>query len=417
MPESFDPYHKWLAIPPEDQPPSHYRLLVIDAFEQDEEVIANAAEQRLSHLRILEMGEQGATATELIKEIKAARSCLLDPQTRSSYEAQLRGESSAELVVEMESPKGTGSTGRKKGKAADKKAKKISIIGHIVAPIVGLALGGIILWVIKSMPSEQENPSQIDFEIGGMRQAVEGQAVEGQAAVAPDAGFEEEESQGPDATELSLPDKNPNVADAEYDQPEDQVTALEASTGGAGQGTEEESVSQSDFPDSTTATETAATDDTATETTGGSEESFPDSFPLAEVKVELQQEEAPLENVALSADEREEKEAALTSAIELGDLLLQLELAAEIAELQGQDSWDRELGLLEAYQKRAANADDRVIVEAALLLSSRAEEAGQAKKARVLAVDALRSARRDGDPALTREVTAHILRLSSAESE
>jgi hypothetical protein len=412
MPESFDPYHKWLAIPPEDQPPSHYRLLVIDAFEQDEEVIANAAEQRLSHLRILEMGEQGATATELIKEIKAARSCLLDPQTRSSYEAQLRGESSAELVVEMESPKGTGSTGRKKGKAADKKAKKISIIGHIVAPIVGLALGGIILWVIKSMPSEQENPSQIDFEIGGMRQA-----VEGQAAVAPDAGFEEEESQGPDATELSLPDKNPNVADAEYDQPEDQVTALEASTGGAGQGTEEESVSQSDFPDSTTATETAATDDTATETTGGSEESFPDSFPLAEVKVELQQEEAPLENVALSADEREEKEAALTSAIELGDLLLQLELAAEIAELQGQDSWDRELGLLEAYQKRAANADDRVIVEAALLLSSRAEEAGQAKKARVLAVDALRSARRDGDPALTREVTAHILRLSSAESE
>ena len=149
MPESFDPYHKWLAIPPEDQPPSHYRLLVIDAFEQNEEVIANAAEQRLSHLRILEMGEQGATATELIKEIKAARSCLLDPQTRSSYEAQLRGESSAELVVEMESPKGTGSTGRKKGKAADKNAKKISIIGNIVAPIVGLALGGIILWVIK----------------------------------------------------------------------------------------------------------------------------------------------------------------------------------------------------------------------------------------------------------------------------
>jgi len=400
MPESFDPYHKWLAIPPEDQPPSHYRLLVIDAFEQDEEVIANAAEQRLSHLRILEMGEQGATATELIKEIKAARSCLLDPQTRSSYEAQLRGESSAELVVEMESPKGTGSTGWKKGNAADKKAKKISIIGHIVAPIVGLALGGIILWVIKSMPSEQENPSQIDFEIGGMRQA-----VEGQAAVAPDAGFEEEESQEPDAT------------NAKSAQPEDQVTALEASTGGAGQGTEEESVSQSDFPDSTTATETAATDDTATETTGGSEESFPDSFPLTEVELEVEQEKVPLENVAQPEDQRAEKKAALTLAIELGDLLLQLELAENIAKLQGEDSWDRELNLYEAYQNRAANVDDRVIVEAALLLSSRAEEAGQAKKARVLAVDALRSARRDGDPALTREVTAHILRLSSAESE
>ena len=392
MSESFDPYHKWLAIPPEDHPPSHYRLLAIDTFEQDEEVIANAAEQRLSHLRILEMGEQGATATELIKEIKVARSCLLDPQTRSSYEAQLRGESSAEPVVEMEPPKGTGSTGRKKGKAADKKAKTISIIGHIVAPIVGLALGGIILWVIKSMPSEQENPSQIDFEMGGMRQD-----VEAQDAVDLDAGSKEEESQKPDVT---------NVKSA---QPEDQVTALEASAG-EGQGTEEESVSKPDFSDSTT-----AADSTATETTGGSEESFPDSFPLTEV--ELEQEEVPLENVAQPQDRQAEKEVALAAAIELGDLLLELELAAEIAELQGQDSWDRELGLLEAYQKRAANADDRVIVEAAILLSSRAQEAGQAEKARVLAVDALRSARRDGDPALTREVTAHILRLSSVESE
>lgn len=24
----FDPYHKWLGIPPKDQPPNHYRLLV-----------------------------------------------------------------------------------------------------------------------------------------------------------------------------------------------------------------------------------------------------------------------------------------------------------------------------------------------------------------------------------------------------
>ena len=27
MKQSFDPYHKWLGIPPEDQPPHHYRLL------------------------------------------------------------------------------------------------------------------------------------------------------------------------------------------------------------------------------------------------------------------------------------------------------------------------------------------------------------------------------------------------------
>ena len=58
MPESFDPYYKWLAIPPEDQPPSHYRILAIESGERDSEVISNAADQRISHLRILEMGEQ-----------------------------------------------------------------------------------------------------------------------------------------------------------------------------------------------------------------------------------------------------------------------------------------------------------------------------------------------------------------------
>ena len=85
MSSPFDPYHKWLAIPAEDQPPTHYRLLALEAFEDDTEVISNAAEQRISHLRILEMGEQGEIATELIAEITAARDCLLDPETRAAY--------------------------------------------------------------------------------------------------------------------------------------------------------------------------------------------------------------------------------------------------------------------------------------------------------------------------------------------
>ena len=90
MAESFDPYHKWLAIPAEDQPPSHYRLLAIELGEGDAEVIANAADQRISHLRILEMGEQGDAADALITEIQAARDCLLDAEKRAAYDAQLR---------------------------------------------------------------------------------------------------------------------------------------------------------------------------------------------------------------------------------------------------------------------------------------------------------------------------------------
>ncbi len=39
----FDPYHKWLGIPAKDQPANHYRLLGLDLFEADAEVIESAA--------------------------------------------------------------------------------------------------------------------------------------------------------------------------------------------------------------------------------------------------------------------------------------------------------------------------------------------------------------------------------------
>ena len=39
---AIDPYHRWLGIAPKDQPPSHYRLLGIDDFEPDPDVIAAA---------------------------------------------------------------------------------------------------------------------------------------------------------------------------------------------------------------------------------------------------------------------------------------------------------------------------------------------------------------------------------------
>jgi len=40
----FDPYHKWLGIPPDEQPPDHYRLLAVRRFEDDPDVIAAAAD-------------------------------------------------------------------------------------------------------------------------------------------------------------------------------------------------------------------------------------------------------------------------------------------------------------------------------------------------------------------------------------
>ena len=43
----FDPYHKWLGIPPKDQPPNYYRLLAINLFESDAEVIDTAANRQM----------------------------------------------------------------------------------------------------------------------------------------------------------------------------------------------------------------------------------------------------------------------------------------------------------------------------------------------------------------------------------
>jgi hypothetical protein len=47
----FDPYHKWLGISPKEQPPTHYRLLGLQAFESDREVILAAVMRQSAHLK------------------------------------------------------------------------------------------------------------------------------------------------------------------------------------------------------------------------------------------------------------------------------------------------------------------------------------------------------------------------------
>ena len=62
MPEAFDAYYKWLGIPSEEQPPDRYRLLGIRMFEPDPDVISNAADQRMAHIRSFQAGGHSAAA-------------------------------------------------------------------------------------------------------------------------------------------------------------------------------------------------------------------------------------------------------------------------------------------------------------------------------------------------------------------
>ena len=58
----FDPLHKWLGIPPDEQPPNHYRLLGITVYENDPDVIDAAADKQLAFLHDLTNGEQAEMA-------------------------------------------------------------------------------------------------------------------------------------------------------------------------------------------------------------------------------------------------------------------------------------------------------------------------------------------------------------------
>ncbi len=89
MPD-FNAYHKWLGIPPEEQPPNYYRLLGISLFEKDRDVIISALDQRQVYLKQKSVGPRGELAEPLLEELQQARLCLLNRLTKAKYDSSLR---------------------------------------------------------------------------------------------------------------------------------------------------------------------------------------------------------------------------------------------------------------------------------------------------------------------------------------
>ena len=88
--QSFDPYHRWLGIAPRDQPPNYYRLLSVDVFESDLDVIEMAADRQMSHLHAQEASEHADDAARLLSEVSRARLCLLNAKSKAAYDAELQ---------------------------------------------------------------------------------------------------------------------------------------------------------------------------------------------------------------------------------------------------------------------------------------------------------------------------------------
>ncbi len=102
MASEFNPYLKWLGIPPHEQPPNHYRLLGIELFESDAEEIALAANRRVLQIQSMKTGNP-ALVKRIIDEIADAADCLLDPEKKDGYDVALQ------LQIEAQPPTWTPS--------------------------------------------------------------------------------------------------------------------------------------------------------------------------------------------------------------------------------------------------------------------------------------------------------------------
>ncbi|QDU96943.1 hypothetical protein [Lignipirellula cremea] len=101
MESQFDPYYQWLGIPPHEQPADHYRLLGVARFEANLDVIENAADQRMAHVRNYQAGKYAVDSQRVLNHISTARVSLLDPQKKSAYDAQLHQQQLAAAPVAM----------------------------------------------------------------------------------------------------------------------------------------------------------------------------------------------------------------------------------------------------------------------------------------------------------------------------
>ena len=91
MSDAFDPYYIWLGIPPEEQPPHHYRLLGVTLFENNREVIEAAANRQMAYIQEISAGDDHIDqAQKIMGQLSKARVCLLNSEKKEAYDTELR---------------------------------------------------------------------------------------------------------------------------------------------------------------------------------------------------------------------------------------------------------------------------------------------------------------------------------------
>jgi hypothetical protein len=443
MPDAFDPYYKWLAIPPKDQPPNHYRLLGVELLESDADVIANAADSRMAQLKLYQTGDHVNDAQRLLNEVAAARTCLLNSERKDEYDDLMRADvqigqvTSIETVTDLEqvsdavevvesvrrakpaartsaerdqeeSPTETAEDGfpgidvggeepkssqhrqpanrtksgspqsaNKKGQAPsptekrpNRNAFKIKVIGHIVAPLLGLGLGVLILIWIRP-----------DYFGGDDTKKSTASQNDGRA--------KSRKEKKPDRTKpkTNRNTKPPIRHTQQNNDPKNPVDEPGTTDGDA-------------IPDPGTFV------NPPNGTDGGGVVDPVD--PLVQ----------PVEPKELTPEEILAKaEEDLATAIEAVNITEAVMLAGQIAELDGGDVLEKRVAVFEQLLGKAESpAQFKAVVETGLSLLDEALEAGEKAAAVKLANATLAVARASKDSALTRQATLGVLKVQSAGS-
>lgn len=180
MGEAFDPYYRWLGIPPDEQPADYYRLLGIKRFEDDPVVIETAADRQTVHLRTFQIGPQAAMSERLLGEVAAARACLLDRAKKAAYDERLWKSSAGEAAEESQPVKASpplidahleallaGAESAAPSRLAPlrrrRKLPRVWLVGGIVALVLALVVAGlasVISWSARRIQTAMEASEQ-----------------------------------------------------------------------------------------------------------------------------------------------------------------------------------------------------------------------------------------------------------------
>tara|TARA_R110002111_G_scaffold67_2_gene592 strand:- start:6308 stop:7654 length:1347 start_codon:yes stop_codon:yes gene_type:complete len=151
---SFDSYHKWLGIPPEQQPPHYYQLLGISVNEQDAEVIQTAAQRQRASVEDHLHGKHHREATQLIFELDEAELTLSSPELREDYNKRVK------LVLKRQKSK---QSGRNLDPDSNRPAGEGSGLMHRFLGIMSVILAGFLIMAYFSyqLPRTEEEKKEL----------------------------------------------------------------------------------------------------------------------------------------------------------------------------------------------------------------------------------------------------------------